>query len=202
MSPEIRNKHDNMFLSNLEIVERIINLNKGLSEFWSNPEGWAPIEAAGLLSKSRLDWQLSLSYYLRNWVEKSYKDSDFGSLIMAWVNLGSLLEGTLKLLLSVFYTDYLHDADVIFKRRQIQDPDCLELEPLRCFFNSKIWNGTDNWNDWVQHIQQKRNAIHAFKNRNIGTFDEFYDDLKHYLEFLRYINNKLPYPDDIYMPIE
>lgn len=39
-----------------EVVERIINFNKCLNDFWSNAFEWAPLEAAQLLSKSRLDW--------------------------------------------------------------------------------------------------------------------------------------------------
>jgi len=51
-------------------------------------------------------------------------------------------------------------------------------------------------------IQQRRNAIHAYKDREIGNHDEFLLDVKTYLKFLRYINERLPYPDDIYIPRE
>ncbi|WP_176494699.1 hypothetical protein [Anaerocolumna aminovalerica] len=46
-------------VTNIEIVNSIISLNKHFNEFWSNAQGWAPVDAAGLLSKSRLDWQKS-----------------------------------------------------------------------------------------------------------------------------------------------
>ncbi|TWG25029.1 MULTISPECIES: hypothetical protein [Geobacillus] len=52
-------------LSYLEAVEKIIELNEHLNRFWSSVIGWAPVEAANLLSKSRLDWQVSLSYSVK-----------------------------------------------------------------------------------------------------------------------------------------
>lgn len=51
-------------LSYSEIVDKIVKLNEYIQSFWSKAEGWAPIDAANLLSKSRLDWLVSLSYSL------------------------------------------------------------------------------------------------------------------------------------------
>jgi hypothetical protein len=48
-----------------QVEGRIEILNRDLARFWSAAHGWAPPEAAGLLSKSRLDWQVSLSASLR-----------------------------------------------------------------------------------------------------------------------------------------
>ena len=80
-----------------EVVNRIVTLNDGLRQFWRQADGWAPIEAAQLLSKSRLDWQVSLSICLKLWLAKSHPDDESGRLILAWTNLGSLVEGTMKL---------------------------------------------------------------------------------------------------------
>src|SRR5579859_1182306 len=90
-----------------EVVQRIVNLNKGLADFWGNANGWAPTDSANLLSRSRLDWQVSLSESLGHWTGRK-KISD-GDLILAWANLGSLVEGTMKLFLSVYYEDYKKD---------------------------------------------------------------------------------------------
>jgi hypothetical protein len=54
-----------------EVVNRIVTLTEGLRKFWDSADGWAPIEAAQLLSKSRLDWQVSLAACLRIWTEKT-----------------------------------------------------------------------------------------------------------------------------------
>lgn len=84
-------------VKNIEIIQ------SGLSEFWKNAHGWAPTNAATLLDKSRLDWLPSLASVLRHWA----KDGELsaGELILGWANLGSLLEGSLKLFLAVYLTD-------------------------------------------------------------------------------------------------
>ena len=106
----------------------------------------------------------------------------------------------MKLFLSVWYKDYKNDIDAIKGKNKLQAPDGLMLEPLRKFFVKKIWD--DEWDDWVKSIQQRRNAIHAYKTREIGTNEGFMEEVRKYLEFLRYINFRLPYPDDIYVPTE
>ena len=184
-----------------EVMARIETLSDGLRSFWSKAKGWAPIEAAHLLGKSRLDWQVSLTVCLGKWIEKPSEKEASGSLILAWANLGSLVEGTLKLFLSVYYKDYKNDIDAIKKKGELQDPDVLQLESLRQFFKKKIWD-KEPWDNWIQKIQQRRNAIHAYKDRDIGSHDEFLDDVRNYLKFLRYINSRLPYPDDVYTPQE
>jgi hypothetical protein len=80
----------------------------------------------------------------------------------------------------------------------------MQLEQMRQFFRKRIWRkGDEDWDSWILKIQQRRNAVHAFKSRDIGTFDEFFVDVQKYLKFLRYINDRLPYPDDeIYKPRE
>ncbi len=81
-----------------EVIDRIERLNTQLAAFWSKSDGWAPAHVAGLLGKSRLDWQVSLSGTLRLWVKRSqmYTKLSAGELILAWANLGSLLEGSVK----------------------------------------------------------------------------------------------------------
>lgn len=182
-----------------EIIQSIIKLNLQMCDFWSDASGWAPIETADLLDKSRLDWQMSLSKYLHNWVGDIDED-DFGSLILAWANIGSIVEGTIKLALSVYLNDYINDSDKVISKGKINLPDELQLERLRIFCNGKLWSKDDIWNDWILHIQHRRNTIHAFKDRELGNFEEFYNDLKIYLEFLIYINDSLPYPDHMYIP--
>ena len=98
--------------------------------FWKEAHGWAPIEAAELLNKSMLEWQGSLAEQLSVWCG-TLTD---GQLILAWANLGALVEGQMKLLLSVYYQDDLTDADAIKKKGHTLDPDGVTLEPLILFF--------------------------------------------------------------------
>ncbi|HII99393.1 MAG TPA: hypothetical protein HA272_09135 [Methanoregula sp.] len=187
-----------------EVVNRIVKLNDGLRYFWTNAGGWAPIEAAQLLSKSRLDWQVSLSRSLKIWLEVPSADENDGRLILAWANLGSLAEGTMKLFLSVHFVDYQNDIEPIKEKNgNLIDPDVLHLGRMRHFFKKRIWSNRDfDWDAWIQKIQQRRNAIHAYKDKDIGTFDEFFVDVRQYLIFLQEMNSGLPYPDSGYRPRE
>jgi hypothetical protein len=178
-----------------DVVNDIISINDSLRLFWTNSKGWAPDEAFKLLIQSRLDWQVSLSWCLKLWLEESNPNNETGRLILAWANLGSLVEGTMKLFMSIYYMDYLEDSNSIRKREVIQKPDQLTFEDIRQFYTKSIW-GTNNeiWSKWVLNIQQRRNAIHAFKDRDIGTFEDFFGEVRKYLDFLKDIDNRLPYP--------
>ena len=121
----------------------------------------------------------------------------FGGSIVV---LGSLVEGTMKLFLSAYYKDYQSDVKAIKNKGKLIDPDSLQLETLRQFFKDKIWDS--EFDEWVLKIQQRRNAIHAFKDRELGDREEFLKSVREYLKLLRYINFRLPYPDEIYEPRE
>jgi hypothetical protein len=183
-------------LSIESVIQRVISLNQGMYIFWSQADGWAPKEAAWLLSRSRLDRQVSLSHCLKMWLRASHDEAESGQIIMGWTNLGSLLEGSLKLFLSVWYETYKLDIDAIKKQGKLQNPDGLQLEPLRNFFKNNIWDAEID--SWVQHIQSRRNAIHAYKDKEIGSLEELQTYMRKYLDILRYINFRLPYPDVIY----
>jgi len=187
-----------------DVIDRVVRLNKGLGEFWSNSHGWAPNDAANLLSRSRLDWQVSLSHSLRTWVRPPKPEETEAWQILGYANLGALVEGTLKLFLCVWYNDYKDDVNAIKQQATLKDPDEVTLEPLRQFFNKRIWCdvSSDDWDPWIARIQRRRNAIHAFKDREIGNHSDLLADSRNYLRFLRRINSQLPYPDDGYGPIE
>lgn len=193
-------------------VQTIIRVNEELCSFWGSAQGWAPIEASDLMSKSRLDRQVSLSKSLYNW--SHLNESKEGDLILAWVNLGSLIEGTMKLFLSVFLSDYKNDQkDYLHKNGKKvypNSPDTLSLGMLKGFFrDSELFKIIDPpIDDLVQFrsnaidayklidlVQSRRNAIHAYEDKNIGNFKEFKNQVDNYLSFLRDVNKTLPYPD-------
>jgi len=186
------------------VINRIISINEDNESFWSTSYGWAPTSTADLLDISRLNWQSSLSHTLKLWINASLSSDENspGFLILAWTNLGSLVEGTMKLLLCVYYEDYKIDpeARLLFdkklKAKIVAEPDVAAFELMRIFYKKKIWSTDeqDYWDDWILSIQQKRNAIHAFKDREIGTLDDFYNNLRIYLKFLQYITSRLPRP--------
>jgi len=178
-------------------VKNIISGNGQLASFWGNSHGWAPDSAADLMSKSRLDWQVSLSKTLLKWDfdEETYE----GELILAWSNLGALVEGSLKLFLSVYYEDYSGDVDQLFKKKRQVDPDSFTIENLKQFFKKKELL-KDQWLSYIGLVQQRRNVIHAYKDRPLGNRDEFEEAVGQYLLLLRTISGMLPYPDDMYEP--
>jgi hypothetical protein len=175
-----------------DVVDKIIKKNEELAEFWSKSEGWAPAESAELLSKSRLDWQVGLSKTLRIW---DFQENQDGQLILAWANLGALIEGSLKLLLSVYYSDYeSSEYNYKGKKGKLVDPDALALEKLKQFYQkNKILN--EEWIIFIDLVQARRNAIHAFKDRPLGVPSEFTECVNKYMEFLTEIDGQLPYPD-------
>jgi len=177
-------------------IDKIISYNSQLAKFWSKSHGWAPVEAADLMSKSRLDRQVDLSKCLKLWFESDNLDD--GKLILAWTNLGCLVEGNLKLFLSVYFNDYKEDIHAIKNRKgKLIEPDSLALEKLKQFFDKKNLL-TKKWLDFIAVIQSRRNAIHAFKDRDIGDFEELKKYVELYNEFIRDFN--LPYPDGICEP--
>src|SRR3972149_6149566 len=115
------------------VVNKIIEANLWLADFWSHSHGWAPNSAADLMSASRLDRQVSLSRTLKLWIrDKGHKLTD-GELILAWANLGTLVEGTLKLFCSIHYESYRKDVRAIKDKKsgEIKDPDIIFLEDLK-----------------------------------------------------------------------
>ncbi|SAL76683.1 hypothetical protein AWB71_05296 [Caballeronia peredens] len=181
-----------------EVLVRIERLTHRLMGFWKNAHGWASIEAAGLLNKSMLEVQSSLATSLKKWVAC---ESD-GDLVLAWVNLGTLVEGALKLHLSVFYDDYKADPEAVKVKGKVKDPDGVRLNDLKMFFEKRIWAEGSPMREYVKLVQERRNTVHAFKDKEIGSFAEFKQAIRQHLIFLRSINAMLPYPDDMYQPRE
>lgn len=188
-----------------EVVEKICKLNEGIQNFWSNCSGWAPDEAAELLGVVKLDWQTDLSRCLRLWITEDASEISDGNLILAWTNLGSLIEGALKLLLSVYLKDYLadlqgaKDAGSLTKGGTPKPPEVLKLQQLKVFFKKKGLLGEDG-DTLVDLVQARRNAIHAFQSAEIGTQNEFELAVRGYYSLLKNINLHLPYPESAYDP--
>ena len=181
-----------------EVVEKIVSLNAKLSDFGASAHGWAPEDAANLLSKSRLDWQVSLSKTLHLWIDRDPMTN--GELILAWANLGALLEGTLKLFFSIYYLDFEADIEALKgagaydrKKKTHKEPDGLTLDPLRKYVvQKKIFV---EHQEMLQLVQSRRNSIHAYKDRDLGTVTEFRDSVRGYMKFLIDVDLRVPYPD-------
>ena len=82
----------------------------------------------------------------------------------------------------------------------MKDPDAVTLEPLRVFFKRSVWISADNWDAWILRVQQRRNAIHSYKHRDIGTLDELERDIRKYWDFVQDLDDRVPYPQKEYRP--
>lgn len=179
-----------------EIVDQIIGINEKQAKFWRNAFGWAPEEASQLMNQSRLDRQISLSHCLKIWIKDKCLEKEEGALILAWANLGSLVEGTMKLFLCVHLEDYKNDPAAEKKKGKILNPDGFTLGQLHKFFQKNNLL-PDNFMIFIKNVQNYRNNIHAFENKPIGSIEEFYAALKKYLEMIEDVDTGLPYPWDI-----
>jgi len=178
-------------------IKDIIRINEHIRDFWEDG-GWAPSSAAELLSKSRLDWQVSLSKNLLRWFPVTDGDEHDGSLILAWANLGALVEGTMKWFLCVFHGDY--SVDPIKKKGKAIEPDELWLFVLCEFFLNTVWTKAqkERWESFVNLVRERRNAIHAYQYRPIGSFGEFSEAVIKYRSFLLAHEGQVPYPNEQY----
>jgi hypothetical protein len=176
-----------------QVIESIARTADRLECFWSNAAGWAPGKAAEVLSRSRLDRQASLARCLELWASDYPDELTDGVLVLGWAHLGSLVEGALMLFFSVWRNDYAKDPKA---RRDMKntlvEPDELLLEHL-CQALERHGLLTQ-WQPWIRHIQQRRNAIHSFRDRDIGSLQELRSDVRRYLDFLTGIEGSLPYP--------
>jgi len=174
-----------------QVIGQIIHINMKIAKIWSNAKGWAPDEVAKLLSRSRLDLQVSLSHTLLLWIKPKVND---GHIRLAWANIGALLEGSLKWFLAVYYKDYLANP-VLDKNRKPVDPDDLKLEQLKQFYAKSIEHIHNKHKSFIEKAQYRRNGIHTFKNRDIGSQDEVITGICNYLDFLFDIEVSVPWPD-------
>lgn len=146
-------------------------------------EGWAPEPAARLLSEARLDWQLSLAETIKMWLGRELSS---GELILAWTNLGSLLEGTLAVFLTVYYNNYERD------RPTSKDaPQKLILKDMQAYFRKQDISDAAQ-DDLIDLIRKRRNAVHSLRNREIGNAEEFTKCFVHYCMFASDLRNRWP----------
>ena len=132
-----------------EVISLIVSKTEAIATFWGDG-GWAPTSAAKLLSKSRLDWQVSLARTLTLWVPPAVSPQspdEAGRLILGGViGFGVLLAAfalsrwfSLSLVLLVFvgyfHTLHLTSAQVVL---QTMVPD--ELRGRVMGLNGMLWS--------------------------------------------------------------
>jgi len=192
---EIEHYKEQRIIEIKNAIDEITGIFRNHNLFWKNATGWAPDEANAILMRSRLDWLQGLTEALYIWIETYRTTTDNeGKLIIAWTNLGAVLEGALKLFLSIHYIDYRNSKNH-YKNRNgiIVDPDELSFEKLKVFIQrEKIFDSV--WIEFIQEVQKKRNAIHAYKDRDIGNWHEFYEAIARFRDFSKVMKKNIPMP--------
>ncbi len=161
---------------------------------WKDVYGIASNSSAKKLYKAMLEWQTELTSTLEIWINKGLTMSE-GELILARANLGAVVESWLKLFYCIYYDDYCKNP-ITHKKRMIE-PENASFEDLNIFSTGKLWDSyaSDEFL-WVESVRYKRNAIHSFKYRNIGTSQKFLDDIDYLYEFVDNILFHLPPIED------
>ena len=161
--------------------EEMKRRSKELLEFYhQKARGWEPDEVADLTEAAALDWLFSLTETLDIWREKADGVMTDGEVILGYANLGILLEGWLTLYLTVYLEDFRKDG-----KKNL--PSQLTLERLIQFMRKNVWKDgkeKQQWIAWMDGIRKKRNAVHAFQYRNIGTNKELKADIEKYDKFI------------------
>ena len=163
---------------------------------WKDVHGIAPDNAAKKLDIAMLDWQSELTKTLKIWIDKGL-DMTVGELILARANLGAVVESWLRFFYCVFYDDYINQP-MKNKKGQILEPEKdMRFEDLKKFSTGILWDDVNSKDYiWVDSIQKKRNAIHSFTYKDIGTPLDFLLDVDYLCEFVDMILNHLPPVED------
>ena len=163
---------------------------------WKDVHGIAPDNAAKKLDIAMLDWQSELTKTLKIWIDKGL-DMSVGELILARANLGAVVESWLRFFYCVFYDDYINQP-MKNKKGQILEPEKdMRFEDLKKFSTGILWADEKSKDYlWVDSIQKKRNAIHSFTYKDIGTPLDFLLDVDYLCEFVDMILNHLPPVED------
>jgi ATP-dependent exoDNAse (exonuclease V) beta subunit len=78
------------------------------------------------------------------------------------------------------------------------EPEKTSFEQLKVFSSGKLWKDNKSPEHmWVDTVQYKRNAIHAFRYRNIGTAHDFLEDIDHLYNFVDNVLSHLPPLEDV-----
>jgi predicted RNase H-like HicB family nuclease len=134
----------------------------------------------------RFDRLVSLSGTLRYWAKWPMTE---GELILAWVNLGALLEGTLKGFLTIYSCDFERDTDKHnsvnavhkkgTKKDSLKHPGELKPEDLINYFRlQKLL--TENELEAALRIRNNRNAVHALLGNKLDPQDQFVESVEEY----------------------
>lgn len=191
-----------------DISNDLLALLKHIAEFWhQGSRGWAPQVATDSLQNIDFQRMLLLAEEFPKWY--SGEKNTEGQLLLAWVALGAIAEGSLQWFLSVYKQNYLDGPQF---RRPASDipipPEELFFAKLIAYFEKHVWiDGRSNYDGWsvrnekaemtaiLHTIRECRNAIHCRKT-NVGSWADWRMCIRQFLSLLCELEGRVPYPDE------
>ena len=181
----------------------VIETNR-IMDLWKNSRGFAPVDTADKLEKSMIDLHFEMTKSLGIWIKKGLSMTK-GELVLARVNIGAVVESWLKFFYCIYYHDYIesykekgNDYNIISKKGKMTQPEKLSFEKLKNFSIGKLWEDKSDTLKWIEKVQHQRNSIHYFYPKDIGTQQEFLNDIEKLYKFVCDIEYRLPPIEDFY----
>jgi len=164
---------------------------------WQHIDGIAPPSVEEKFAKAMLKWLGCLTDTLDLWINKVDNMTE-GELILARVNLGALVECWLKMFYCAYYEDYLKEPLQKKKKGKniVVEPEKLSFEQLKQFGIDKLYKKNSDRYNWINSVQDKRNAVHLLKYREIGTPTLFVNDVIEYCTFVNDMYSSFPSIED------
>lgn len=178
-------------------LEQIRSKTKATIQSWSETCGLAPEGVTDKFDAAMLNWMNDLTDSLDIWIAKSLDMTD-GELILAWTNLGALVECWLRFFYCAYYEDYMKSPKLGKKGKPLEPDDkAMTFDYLIQYSKGILWDSLqDPLYLWVCQIQHYRNAIHAFSYREIGHPSDFILNIGQYLLFVDEVIDRLPPIED------
>jgi hypothetical protein len=172
----------------------IIDICTKWAAFWPTSQGWAPAEAASLMKQEIMDRQLCMAHALKRWHERLLQNEAPGELVMAWTNLGSVIEGALKIYMCVYYEDWLKDADAPISNGKKLSPDDTFFDRLIRFTLKKgLFHPKDT--KLLETVRDQRNLIHPMKTGAVLDRPAFFGAVMQAAALVAQVEHRLPYPN-------
>lgn len=169
---------------------------RNTSLLWQHVRGIAPDKVAAKLENANLNGLIYMTDTLEIWINKGAEMTE-GELILAVTNLGAVVESWLRFFYCVYYDDYIKEPIKKTKGTRIMEPEKAQFIDLINYGVRKLWNDkSDPEYVWVDSVRVKRNAIHIYQKREIGTAIDFLKNIEQLYTFVEHILLQLPPLED------